>query len=191
MKKLIIAIDPSKWGMRTSGTGLAWTHFENNNFDIDIDVIFGKTFQNQNEYNSAVCFAVNQLINNFLVNNGKQEDIIVRIEEYVEYQKAVTKYTVNGVSEMIGALKYAITSTYPKVCVKMRNAQSIKTRWPILVLERKKLINPQKDVATKLIVGYNKSGDVSVDSDSYAPLKAKHDLDAYRHLVDEIYFRKW
>lgn len=180
---IIIAIDPSQWGQKTAGTGISVgviNEIDNITYEIEISnfAIMGVDSNNQTEYNNSVITKIKKIMENYSDTN-----FLIRIEEYVDYQKAATKYATNGVAEMIGAIKLTFSPTCDII---MRKAQVIKTRWSNTILKKMNFIDKNNKLLSTIVYKNNKINSIKNNN----PYKTNHEFDAWRHLIDEICFGK-
>lgn len=169
--KRLVAIDPSKWGMGTSGTGIAYAELNGNNAKIETECIFGKNFKNQTEYNIA--------IEDYLEKLGHID--LLTVEEYRDYNKASTVFQVNGTAEMIGVLKHWAQKN--KVPILMRGASQMKTRLPDDIMLEYGWVNKNNEFIEEIIDGTPQSYKGNTK-------KTKHAYDAFRHLMQTLILSK-
>lgn len=215
---LIITVDPSRIGKVTAGCGISrgliipgfsplkvlekvnGEQMIVKNFTVD-----GTKFSNQGDYIEAVIEEIEKCwydIYSKLPDPIKpQLYTMIRVEDYVEYQKKATKFTDNKVSKMIGAIEYWVRSmkkTYPKFNYKAVKAQVIKTRWPDIILEKHRLYIEKDGTYPKQITfGFTKALNKRLAialKRCYNYVKfdgTKHSMDSFRHLMDEFVFGDW
>lgn len=171
MSKRLIAIDPSEWGAKTSGTGFAWCDFEFPQVNhLCSYVVFGKYYQDQEQYNKAVL----EFLEGCVTSAEGREPIVV-VEEYVNFNKGAHQFKVNRTSEMIGVIKQKCLTLGVEVITK--NSAQIKGLTK-MILEYQELI---KDNETPLTMEYKNGKLKGVEWGNR--FVAKHDFDAYRHLI--------